>query len=95
VTLYPGSVADLRWKITPLFVLFGRAVDDRGRPVANADVKGAFGVGQSDADGYFQVETRSGDVLRFAGRERAECKVEIGNARQRDGYVSAGEVQCH
>ena len=95
VTLYPGSVADLRWKITPLFVLFGRAVDHRGRPVANADVKGAFGVGQSDADGYFQVETRSGDVLRFAGRERAECKVEIGNARQRDGYVSAGEVQCH
>ena len=95
VTLYPGSVAALRWDITPLFILFGRAVDDGGSPVAHADVKGSFGVGQSDGNGYFQIETRSGDVLRFVGRAGPECKVEIGKARQRDGYVAAGEVQCH
>ena len=94
VTLYPGSVAALRWDVTPLFVLFGRAVDDGGRPVALADIKGSFGVGQSDKDGYFQIETRSGDVLQFVSRA-GECKVGIGPARQRDGYVSAGEVQCH
>ena len=95
VTLYPGSVAALRWDVTSLFILFGRAVDDSGRPVANADVKGGFGVGQSDRDGYFQIETRTGDILRFASGAGLECKVEVGNARQRDGYVSAGEVLCH
>jgi hypothetical protein len=95
VTLYPGSVAALRWDVTPLFILFGRAVDGAGRPVADADVEGSFGIGQSDGEGYFQIETRGGDMLRFVAAGGAECKVEIGDARQRDGYVSAGEVLCH
>jgi hypothetical protein len=34
-------------------------------------------------------------MLRFVAAGGAECKVEIGDARQRDGYVSAGEVLCH
>ena len=95
LTLYPGSVAALRWDVTPLFILFGRAVDGAGRPVADADVKGSFGIGQSDGEGYFQIETRGGDMLRFVAAGGAECKVEVGGARQRDGYVSAGEVLCH
>ena len=94
VTLFPGSVASLHWDVTPLFVLFGKAVDKNGRPIANADIKGGFGVGQSDDEGYFQIETRSGDVLKFAENSSPVCKVEVGAARQHDGYVSAGEVQC-
>lgn len=95
ITLYPGSVAALRWDVTPLFVLFGRAVDAGRQPVAHAEIKGRFGVGQSDGDGYFQIETVRGDVLRFAGGAGPGCEVEVKDARQRDGYVSAGEVLCH
>ena len=94
VTLYPGSVAALHWDVTPLFVLFGRAVDASGAAVANAEIKGGFGIGRSDKDGYFQIETRSGDMLRFSARSGLECAVAVGKARQRDGYVSGGEIQC-
>ena len=94
VTLYPGSVAALHWDVTPLFVLFGQAVDGLGRPVANAEIKGAFGIGRSDGEGYFQIETRSGDVLGFEPASAPACAVTVGKARQRDGYVSGGKVQC-
>ena len=94
VTLYPGSVAALHWDVTPLFVLFGQAVDGFGRPVANAEIKGAFGIGRSDGEGYFQIETRSGDVLGFEPASAPACAVTVGKARQRDGYVSGGKVQC-
>ena len=94
VTLYPGSVATLHWDVTPLFVLFGQAVDGLGRPVANAEIKGAFGIGRSDGEGYFQIETRSGDVLGFEPASAPACAVTVGKARQRDGYVSGGKVQC-
>jgi hypothetical protein len=94
VTLYPGSVATLHWDVTPLFVLFGQAVDGLGRPVANAEIKGSFGIGRSDSEGYFQVETRSGDMLGFEPASAPGCTVTVGKARQRDGYVSGGKVQC-
>ncbi len=94
VTLYPGSVATLHWDVTPLFVLFGQAVDGLGRPVANAEIKGSFGIGRSDGEGYFQVETRSGDMLGFEPASAPGCTVTVGKARQRDGYVSGGKVQC-
>jgi hypothetical protein len=94
VTLYPGSVAALHWDVTPLFVLFGQAVDGLGRPVANAEIKGSFGIGRSDGEGYFQVETRSGDMLGFEPASAPGCTVTVGKARQRDGYVSGGKVQC-
>ena len=94
VTLYPGSVATLHWDVTPLFVLFGQAIDGLGRPVANAEIKGAFGIGRSDGEGYFQIETRSGDVLGFEPASAPACAVTVGKARQRDGYVSGGKVQC-
>jgi hypothetical protein len=94
VTLYPGNVARLDWKVTPLFVLFGRAVNADGTPVATADIKGGHGIGRSDAQGYFQVETRAGDDLRFTARGGAECRLDLPPAKPVDGYFSAGELVC-
>jgi hypothetical protein len=94
VTLYPGNVAKLNWTITPLFILFGRAIDGHGAPLANADISGSHGIGRTDAGGYFQVETKSGDNLKLAGEAGTSCSMEVGPDRAVDGLVSAGDMMC-
>jgi outer membrane usher protein FimD/PapC len=94
VTLYPGNVAGLNWKVTPLFVLFGRAIGPDRRPIAEAEINGSFGLGRTDANGYFQVETREGDRLAFSSGAGRQCHVTVARASQLNGYVSAGDLMC-
>lgn len=94
VTLYPGNVSKLDWTITPLFVLFGRAVGADGAPVAHADVSGAHGIGRTDAEGYFQIETNSGDELTLSGGAGRGCSITVGRGEPVDGLVSAGDLVC-
>ena len=95
VTLYPGNVAALHWNVTPLFILFGRAVAADGQPVANADVSGAHGVGRTDDGGYFQIETNRQDRLRLARRDGPACAIAALPAPAPGaGFVSGGELLC-
>ena len=91
VTLYPGNVARLDWTVTPLFILFARALDSHGAPIANADVNGPHGIGRTDAEGYFQIETRSGERLALSSRAGVPCEMAVGEGRAVDGLVSAGD----
>lgn len=94
VTLYPGNVSKLEWTVTPLFILFARAVGDDGAPVGDADVSGSHGIGRTDAQGYFQIETRSGDRLRLTGGAGGDCMMAVGPGRAVDGLVSGGDLLC-
>ena len=94
VTLYPGNVSKLDWTITPLFVLFGRAVGTDGLPIAHADISGTHGIGRTDAEGYFQIETNSGDELSLAGEAGRGCSMTVGAGEPVDGLVSAGDMMC-
>lgn len=94
ITLYPGNVAELGWRVTPLFILFGRAVADDGKPVANADVSGSHGVARTDSAGYFQIETGRDEQLRVSRQAGQVCTILIDAARPVDGFVSAGDQMC-
>lgn len=94
VTLYPGNVAKLDWKVTPLFVLFGRAMGADGMPAANAEISGSHGIGRTDGEGYFQIETNSGDELKLTGVAGTSCSMTVSEARAVDGLVSAGDMMC-
>jgi hypothetical protein len=94
VTLYPGTVARVEWSVTPLFILFGRAIAADGRPIANADVIGAHGIGRTDASGYFQIETNSSDQLRLAKEAGSGCVLKVAPAKPAGGLVPAGDVKC-
>jgi hypothetical protein len=84
----------LDWKVTPLFILFGRAISADGLPLADADITGSHGIGRTDGQGYFQIETNSGDVLRLAGGPSMGCSMAVGEGQAIDGLVSAGDVTC-
>ena len=94
VTLYPGNVAALNWKITPLFILFGRAIDIAGNPVALADISGSYGVAQTDAEGYFQIETKAEDSLHFIDQKGRRCMTVARPKPAVDNVVSGGDMVC-
>jgi hypothetical protein len=94
VTLYPGNVSRIEWNITPLFILFGRAVDADGTPIREADITGSHGIGRTDGEGYFQIETNSNDELRLTRAGGRGCTMTIGPAKAVQGLVSAGDLQC-
>ena len=94
VTLYPGNVARIEWDVTPLVILFGRAVGRDGKPVGNADIIGNHGIGRTDAEGYFQIETNRGDELRLSRGGAASCEMIVGALKPVQGLASAGDVTC-
>jgi len=94
VTLYPGNVTRVDWNITPLFILFGRAIAADGKPVANADIAGPHGIGRTDGDGYFQIEAKSGDALRMTAETGAVCTMPAASAKPVNGLAAAGDIMC-
>ncbi|MDP9424254.1 MAG: CS1-pili formation C-terminal domain-containing protein [Pseudomonadota bacterium] len=94
VTVYPGNVSKVDWTVTPLFILFGRAVGPDGMPLAQADVSGPHGIGRTDSGGYFQIETKSGDQLHATSQGGMSCSMAIGPKQAIDGLVSAGDLVC-
>lgn len=94
VTLYPGNVSEVDWNVTPLFILFGRAVTDNAKPIGNADITGPHGIGRTDGDGFFQIEANRGDQLRLTQASGAACTLSIAPERTAGDLVSAGDIKC-
>jgi hypothetical protein len=94
ITLYPGNVQHVRWHAEHLLTVFGRAVGTDGKAVADAMVTSRRGIGQSDSNGFFQIETSGEDSLSFATASGATCKVSLGGLEQKTDYASIGRVLC-
>lgn len=94
VTLYPGNVQHVRWQAEQLVTVFGRAVRANGMPIANWLVTSKRGIGQSDADGYFQIEVTANETLSFAANENESCNVTVGTLEVRNDFAALGRVVC-
>lgn len=94
VTLYPGNVASLTWRVASLLTVFGQATLANGRPLANVTVQSRRGAGQTDGDGYFQVDVGTGDSLSFSLAQGGTCTVPVKAVRPRKAYVNLGKVAC-
>jgi hypothetical protein len=94
LTLYPGNVEHLRWSVENLLTVFGRAVREDGTPVADAMVTSKKGIGQSNSEGYFQIETSASDVLSFDSGNGKACNIIIKGLGQERDYASLGKVIC-
>ncbi|WP_337847883.1 TcfC E-set like domain-containing protein [Sphingomonas sp.] len=94
VSIYPGTVAKLEWKAEPVVTTFGRAVWPDGTPVADANITATAGIGQTDGQGYFQVETGTSDMLKVQARDGRVCRLSISTLRATNGFAALGEQQC-
>ena len=94
VTLFPGNVEQVRWEAEPLVTLFGQAVSADGTPIANASIAARRAVGQTDAEGFFEVDAATGDVLEFSNGEKVTCKVPLASLATDGDYARLGRVIC-
>jgi hypothetical protein len=52
------------------------------------------GIGQSNSEGYFQIETSASDVLSFDSGNGKACNIIIEGLGQERDYASLGKVIC-
>jgi Mat/Ecp fimbriae outer membrane usher protein len=95
VGLYPGNVARMNWSAKPVVAMFGRLVFADGVPVANATLKSGGGFGQSDDNGWFQIEAAAGARLDVALPDGRSCQVDAPAKRPESGYAALGTVLCN
>ena len=94
VTLFPGNVEQVRWEAETLVTVFGQAVSPDGTPIANASIVARRAVGQTDAEGFFEVDAATGDVLEFGNGENGPCRVPLASLATEDDYARLGRVIC-
>lgn len=94
VTLYPGNVQHLDWRVERMFTVFGQAIGAAGRPVAGAMIQSKHGVGESDGNGYFQVDVGEGEPIRFTDASGGSCEVSLAAVRPANDFASVGKVMC-
>ena len=93
-TLYPGNVPSLQWHAEQIATIFGRAVRQSGEPVANAMITAHRAVGQTNSDGYFQIDAASNDIISFEADGRAPCKIQVPSLSAHMDHARLGKVLC-
>lgn len=94
VTLYPGNVHPLAWQAETFFTLFAQAVSSEGKPIADAVVQSTKAIGQTDNNGFFQIDVRRGDPISIARSNAPPCHLALGRLIVRNDFVSLGKVVC-
>lgn len=94
VTLYPGNVQSLEWRVKSYFTIFAQATSAKGAPIADALVQTAQGIAQTDRNGYFQVDMSEGDPVMISGSDGAACQVQLPRAVVKNDFASIGKVVC-
>ena len=94
VTLFPGTVATMRWGVDMTFTVFGQALDAKGLPITAARVESRHGTGETDANGFFQIDVAKGDLVIFNRSADDTCRVTLSNVEPKAGYAALGKVVC-
>ena len=94
VTVYPGNVQQVRWTADRLVTVFGQAVDQDGKPLVDAFIAVARGIGQTDANGYFEIDASLGDTLVLTSAAGTACKVPLAGLETASDYARVGRVIC-
>jgi hypothetical protein len=94
VTLYPGNVQSLEWRVQSFFTVFAQATSEKGAPIADALVQTAQGVAQTDNSGYFQIDVARGDPITIARTDGPACQVQLPAMIVKNDFASVGKVVC-
>lgn len=100
ITLYPGNVVRLTWRVAEVLVLFGRLLDPEGQALEGLRIEGAQGLSVSDIGGLFQAEVfrpAPGEVIELAViRDDESCRVQIDvdELDVRNGIARVGTRRC-
>jgi len=94
VSLFPGNVQTLTWKVLPVFAVFARALNAAGGPIAEAAIDGAREPAGTDDRGYFQVEVSAGATLTLHPTTGGACRIAVPSVAPQNGYAGLGNLTC-
>ncbi|MDA7742125.1 TcfC E-set like domain-containing protein [Francisellaceae bacterium] len=94
IILFDGNVHTLTWKAREAFLLIGTFIYPDGVPVANNDIEGGIEFGQTDEDGFAQVEIMKGDNLTFTSPDGLSCTVDTNTITPEEGVAYEDTVTC-
>lgn len=95
IGLYPGNVARLDWTVRRLVAMFGQLRFPDGSPVANANIHGDGGIGQSDGQGLFQIEAADGAEMTVVLADGRSCKVQPPATNNGEQFVKLEAMTCN
>lgn len=77
VTLYPGNVSHLNWEANRLYIVLAKLVNDKGEPVANAQLQEGDGRTTTSAHGRVQVQLTQPERLTLITPENTACEIAL------------------
>jgi len=94
VTLYPGNVNALNWKIDRVLVLIGKVVDVHGDPIKNARINNVGTFAGTDERGWFQIETGKTQSLELQQTDGSTCRVDLGEYNSEEDVHVFDQLIC-
>ncbi len=74
--------------------MFGRLLLENGEPVRMAAITVPGGIGETDDNGYFQIDAAIGSQIDVALPDGRSCRVALPEVRQQNGYAPLGTLVC-
>lgn len=107
VTLLPGTVSNLEWRVEPVVVAVGRimlhgtavseldGVEYNMRlPMRSALISGIHGFAMTDDDGTFQAEITPSTRLIHVRKHSVECDIGLEEFSMVNGIANLGDLAC-
>jgi len=95
IGLYPGTVARLDWRASPVTIKFGRLVAPDGTPVRGASITGKGVWSETDEAGFFQIEAADDAKLTVTTRDGNSYPLTLPRASGGgDDIARIGAIEC-
>ena len=94
ITLYPGNVNTLYWKVDRVLVLIGKAVDEDGMPIKHARINNVDSFAGTDERGWFQIETAAIDTLELERGDGFSCQINLAEYDRAEDIHVFDELLC-
>ncbi len=98
VPVYPGNVVVLHWKARHVTTIFGRLVDEAGRPLPKAQVNAGTDTTVTDDKGYFVITGPVDGDLSMRDAAGSACRPivlrTLPGVTTHDALLKVGDVVC-
>jgi hypothetical protein len=94
VILYPGNVETIRLNAKPAILVMGNFISSTGEILSHAKISGGLEPGETDADGFAQIDVLTGAKLILETMDGQKCSVNSGTLASEDGIAFKDEIVC-
>ena len=92
-TLNPRMVKTMTYQVNKVLLVFGRLIDENGKPIAWQRLKGLHSTALTDQFGNFQAELTKNQVM-YLQNNSYTCTVALPQVNHDNVYTYVGDLLC-